>query len=386
MAARNQTGLYERNGILHMDKLYLGQRIRGSTFTSDHDEAMLLLAARMQEVRNVSLHGGRVKRTFNDAIDYYLKTKTKRSLTLDKRLIEPLRSWIGKLTLEDVHDETLNPYIKHRLQVDGVRKKTVNLSLAVVRHILHLCATTWKDDKLTWLEKEPKITLLSVNDAAKIYALSYDDQDRFFKKMQSHLSDMALFTVNTGARQNEVCQLRWSWEEEVVGLPAGHEEIIIFRVPGEYTKSGEERLLICNKLAAAVINRRRKNYRDEVFLRRRNNTQDFVFVNPKGHYLRVMNNNPWRRAWEQAGLPVSKKIRRGVHVLRHAYGSRLRNVDVVREDVAYLLGHSRNSEDLTTKYSAPQIMRIYRLTNKICVPCEVAHVRKKNANFMDMVA
>jgi integrase len=33
--------------------------------------------------------------------------------------------------------------------------------------------------------------------------------------LPSHLAEMALFAVNTGCRDGEICQLRWEWEVKV---------------------------------------------------------------------------------------------------------------------------------------------------------------------------
>ena len=39
-----------------------------------------------------------------------------------------------------------------------------------------------------------------------------------FRQLPTHLSQMALFKVNTGCREQEVCGLRWEWEVEVPEL------------------------------------------------------------------------------------------------------------------------------------------------------------------------
>jgi hypothetical protein len=50
-----------------------------------------------------------------------------------------------------------------RRKADGVKTKTLNASLAVVRRILNLAASEWIDEQgLTWLETAPKIKLLPV--------------------------------------------------------------------------------------------------------------------------------------------------------------------------------------------------------------------------------
>ena len=57
-----------------------------------------------------------------------------------------------------------------------------------------------------------------MTDARKPYPLSWDEQTRLFSELPVHLSRMALFKVNTGCRDQEVCQLRWEWEVPVPEL------------------------------------------------------------------------------------------------------------------------------------------------------------------------
>lgn len=42
--------------------------------------------------------------------------------------------------------------------------------------------------------------------------LTWDEQDDLFPRLPHHLAVMALFAVNSGARDENVCGLRWAWE------------------------------------------------------------------------------------------------------------------------------------------------------------------------------
>ena len=67
---------------------------------------------------------------------------------------------IGQLPINQVHDGSLAPHVDRRLG-DGRAHKTVTFELALVRRVLNLCATSWRDEGgLTWLEQAPRITLL----------------------------------------------------------------------------------------------------------------------------------------------------------------------------------------------------------------------------------
>jgi len=111
---------------------------------------------------------------------------------------------------------TLQLFIEARRK-QGIKTKSINLALGVVRHILNLAASEWLDgNNLTWLLTPPKIKLLPVTDARKPYPLSWEEQTRLFSELAPHLARMALFKVNTGTREKEVCGLRWERE-----VPAG---------------------------------------------------------------------------------------------------------------------------------------------------------------------
>ena len=68
-----------------------------------------------------------------------------------------------------------------------------------------------------------------------------------------------------------------------------------------------------------------------------------------------MTDNPWHRAWKDAGLPTGKEWCKGVHKLRHTFGKRLRDAGVDSRDVQDLLHHM--PRDITRHYSAPEIKK-----------------------------
>ena len=72
---------------------------------------------------------------------------------------------------------------------------------------------------------------------------------------------MALFKVNTGCREQEVCRLRWDWEVDVLELNAS-----VFLIPSEHVKNGEERLVVLNTVAKSVIKEERGKH-DELIAR-----------------------------------------------------------------------------------------------------------------------
>ncbi|MBK8689477.1 MAG: hypothetical protein IPN24_13990 [Betaproteobacteria bacterium] len=103
-----------------------------------------------------------------------------------------------------------------------------------------------------------------------------------FWLLPKRLADMALFKVNTGCREQEVCSLRWRWEQPVPEL-----ETTVFVVPGDRVKNGQPRLIVLNTVAQAVVDAYRGQHPEFVFHR-------------QGKRLMSMNNNGWQRAREAA--------------------------------------------------------------------------------------
>jgi integrase len=150
--------------------------------------------------------------------------------------------------LRQVHMGALQEFIGKR-KADGVKTKTLNAALAVVRRILNLAAAEWIDEKgMTWLETAPKIKLLPVKDARSPYPLTQEEQGGLFQELPDHLARMALFEVNTGCREQEVCGLRWDYEVKVPALDTS-----VFLIPKEQVKNGEERLVVLNRVAKSVV-------------------------------------------------------------------------------------------------------------------------------------
>jgi integrase len=252
-----------------------------------------------------------------------------------------LAPFIGELALESVHMGALQNYIESRKK-EGVKNRTVNYGLQVVRRILNLAAGEWRDENgLTWLVAAPKIKLLPLDDANQPYPLSWEEQRRLFQELPSHLRLMALFAVNTGCRDNEICSLRWEWEYPVPELNTS-----VFIVPSEKVKNGMDRLVVLNQIAQEVIQSVRGQHSESVFTFR-------------GKPLVRMLNSAWQRARKKVQLPSVR-----VHDLKHTLGRRLRAAGVNFEDRQDLLGHK--SSRITTHYSASELDNLLAAANKVC--------------------
>jgi integrase len=353
MGRKRSPGLCQRNGIWHIDKQYRGARLCESTGESDLAKAEQYLARKLEEMRQAAVYGVRPPRTFRQAATKYLdENANKRSIGDDALHLKQLDPYIGSLSLNAVHMGTLRPFIEAR-QRAKIKTKSINLALGVVRHVLNLAASEWLDGHgLTWLAAAPKIKLLKVEDARAPYPLSWTEQTKLFAQLPEHLATMALFKVNTGLREQEVCGLRWEWEVKVPELKTS-----VFIIPGARTKNGAERLVVLNSVARSVIERACGRHDELVFTYRPRSRKGKPPKKPRP--VLNMNNSAWRKARKRAGLPQVR-----VHDLKHTFGRRLRAAGVSFEDRQDLLGHK--SSRVTTHYSAAELGNLIAAAETVC--------------------
>ncbi len=339
-----------------VDKWWRGTRFRQRGFAS-YEEAERWLIKQLGDKREVVLHGARVAHTFEQAAAHYVLThQDKVSLNTEIILLQSAMPHIGQLTLAQVHDGTLAPYVAERKRA-GRKNKTINLALGVVRRILNLAATSWRDDDgRTWLETAPKITMLPlVGHQREPAPISWAQQRKLLPLLPDHLARMALFTLNTGVRDDVVCSLRWEWEIKVPELGCS-----VFDVPREHVKGRRRsRLIVCNSVAQSIIEAVRGQHPEFVFVYRRERTTN-TDVKPAMPYrpIQTMNNTAWQRARKLAGLGDLH-----VHDLRHTVGMRLREAGVPEGTASDVLWHSNRS--VTQHYSMAQLVELHGALEKI---------------------
>jgi integrase len=349
-------GLIKRGGIWHIDKVIRGTRVCESTGTSDRRGAEELLARRINQVREARLFGLRTEHTFRAAATKFLNENQHQRRIKDSALhLQQLDPFIGSMFLRQVHIGALQEFIAARRKT-GVKTKSINHALAVVRRILNLAASEWFDGQgLTWLESAPKIKLLPVTDGRDPYPLTFDEQTRLFRELPAHLARMALFKVNTGCREQEVCKLKWEWEVQVPELSTS-----VFIIPGAHVKNGSDRLVVLNRVARSVV--------DEV----RGEHPEYVFTY-RGHRVTKINNSAWKCARERAADQLEEETKQAapwgfrharVHDLKHTFGRRLRAAGVSFEDRQDLLGHK--SGRITTHYSQAELENLLSAAEKVC--------------------
>lgn len=296
----------------------------------------------MEQTRKATLYGVRPSRTFEQAAaKFVLENQHKRSLQSDIGRLKQLMPFIGTVALDKLHRGFLEPWIAHKRK-QGAATGMINHGLKVVRRILNLAASEWIDEfGLSWLATAPKIKLVPDTNKRQPYPLSWEEQDRLFSKRPRHLANMALFAVNTGCRDGEICRLRWEWEVKVPSL-----ETSVFIILGAHVKNGDDRFVILSNVAKAVIEDVRGEHSEYVFTHR-------------GKPTSRMMNSAWLRARKEAGLEQMR-----VHDLKHTFGRRLRAAGVSFEDHQDLLGHKAGR--ITTHYSAAELSKLIDAANSVC--------------------
>ena len=380
MARKTMSGLYQRNGIWHIDKVVRGSRLQESTGASEREEAEQYLIHRLEKLRQEKIYGVRQVRTWREAATRFLvEFKDQPSIGLSASHIEQLDPYIGDLPITHIDDGTLAQFVRDRQKPTktaqgkvkpGVSNRTVNIALQRVVRILKLCHRKWRDaEKRPWLESVPMISMLEEKKSSrKPYPMSWEEQALLFPELPDHLLRMALYKVNTGCREQEVCKLRWDWEIRVPELNAS-----VFLIPAGFggrsdkagVKNGDERLVILNNVAMSIIDGQRGLHKDLVF--------------PYGQpdqfgptAMHRMNDSAWKKArvraadkWEKAhhapAHPGFRSIR--IHDLKHTFGRRLRAASVTEEDRKALLGHKNGS--ITSHYSTPELQHLIEAANKV---------------------
>jgi integrase len=326
-------------------------------------------------LRQQKVYGVRRVRTWREvATRFLLEVKDQASIHISATYMEQLDPFIGDMPLTHIDDDALAPYIQSKLNpVVGkpVTNRTVNIALQRVIRVLNLCARKWRDEeRRPLLDVVPMISLLDEKtNSRKPYPLSWEEQSILFAELPAHLQTMAMFKVNTGCREQEVCKLQWNWEIAVPEL-----ETSVFLIPagfgGRSARSGvknrDERLVVLNDVAKSVIEKQRGKHPLYVF----------PFGKPDGDgnetTVHRMNDSAWKKARIRAAKKWQEKFLRPahegfarirIHDLKHTFGRRLRAAGVTEEDRKALLGHKNGS--ITSHYSAAELDQLIAAANKV---------------------
>jgi len=148
MAKTHLAGLRNKNGIWHIEKRvkdYENGWLRETTgFTiSERRKAEQYLLKRLNEIQVEIQQQKDGVYTFTEAAFRYLKEIShKTSATTVASHLDQIIPFIGELTLENVHDTTLSPFIEHEKEREQSPKSTNN-AISVISAILNRASKRW---------------------------------------------------------------------------------------------------------------------------------------------------------------------------------------------------------------------------------------------------
>jgi integrase len=328
----------------------------------------------LEQLRQEKVYGVRKVRTWEEAATRFLiESKDQPSIHLTALCMKQLHPFLGHLPLTHIDDQALEPFIKDRQTTKvlacgrvekAVTNRTINIAIERAVRVLTLCARKWRDDdRRPWLDSVPMLKKLEEKKSSrKPYPMSWEEQSILFGQLPGHLQTMALFKVNAGCREQEVCKLRWDWEISVPELGTS-----VFLIPADFggrharsgVKNGDERLVVLNSVAKSIIEKQRGISREWVFPY-------------NGTAMHRMNDSAWKKArvraaklWQEENLrpahPGYASIR--IHDLKHTFGRRLRAAGVTEEDRKSLLGHKNGS--ITSHYSGAELGKLIEAANMV---------------------
>ena len=348
------------DGSRSVDKQYQGTRIfeRLGKVTQDEAESWLRQRQAELDAERANLLRCGDQQLFAAAAQKYLiesERKKLRSLETVAYHVSLLLPYVGSMALVDVCNDSLQPFIDERLDEDEVKPSTVNRTLEVARTIMNRAARLWRTNGKPWLATAPLIEMLDEKATRRQpYPITWQQQANLLPRLPVHLQRMVLFALSTGARDANVCRLRWEWERPVPELGRS-----VFVIPPAEFKTNRTHVLILNDAAWSIVEACRGLHPDFVFTYRRERVKNH-HLDPAMDYKPVatMNNTAFQNARAAAGLE-----RMRVHDLRHTFGQRLRDAGVPEEDRALLLGHA--IEGMPQHYATATIARLVEMANKV---------------------
>lgn len=400
MATTRTRGIsVDKDGARTINKICKGERIFIRLGKVSQDTAEQRLADEIRQQSAQRHHQAHARYVFAEcAARYLIESKTKRSADLIAYHIQLLLPFVGPLDVAHVHDATLEEFKESR-RLDGVSATTINRTLEVARTILTRAARAWRDDDgLPWLQTAPPLITMEKESRRPPHPLSWEEQDMLFRELPLHLQSMALFSVNTGLRDENVCGLRWAWETHIPEV-----ERSVFIIPASEYKTDVIHVAILNDAAWRIIEAQRaarsKRLQDAgqtEYIKQPRKDTEFDFVFPyEDHRVDTMNNSAWEKAriraamklYQATGATIPDELlvqgQRGIlltddlkkfvatampgfhnvriHDLRHTYASRLRLSGVPQEDRNALLGHK--SASIPEHYASADIGRLIGLAN-----------------------
>ncbi|OSI18385.1 integrase [Neisseria dumasiana] len=281
-------GLYRRgNGVWYIDfTTPSGKRVRRSARTKDKKSAEELRDKLKHDAWRVSQLGEKPKRLWDEAALKWLKEKAaKRSIEDDKSKIRMLTQFRG-VYLHHIDNE----FVMNVVGNLNCKDSTKNRYLSLIISILNAAAKKWK-----WIDKAPYIEKYKENEGRVRWLKPAEAQRLIGVAKPRYFADLIIFSLNTGLRQSNVLNLKWSQ----IDL----DRKVAWCYPDEM-KAGRALGVVLNEAAIEVLRRQIGKH------------SDYVFVNKRGNPIVGINSRYWKKSLELANITDFTW-----HDLRHTWAS-----------------------------------------------------------------
>lgn len=366
------------DGSRIVNKEYKGSRIfqRLGKVSQEDAEAWLRDQQGRLDAERVNAARKGADRLWAAAAEKYLdecEREGVRTLDMISRHVTDLLPYIGAVPLGELCNDSVAQFKADRLAggrklANGqvarpVKAATINRTLEVLRTTLIRASRVWRDNGKPWLASAPLIEMLNEKKSKRApHPISWAEQAKLLPLLAPHLQDSVEFNLNTGARDENVCGLRWEWEVKVPEIKRS-----VFVIPADAFKTGHktgrQHVLVLNDVAWAIVQKRRGIHPDYVFTYpKRVKDEGWTKKNKLSHIEQVrfetQNNTGFQKARTKAGIPGAR-----VHDLRHTFGQRLRDAGVPEEDRSLLLGHA--VDGMAQHYATATLERLLEAANSV---------------------
>lgn len=294
-------GLYKRGKVWWMSFSYQGKQIRRSTETTDKKLAQRILdkvKGEIAEGKWFEKQPGEY-RTFKEMMDKYMaehsaRNKAPKSHIRDRSLCAHLVGFFGDMTITEITPSLISEY-KTKRREKGASPRTINYELTLMSHAFNLARKEWE-----WIKENPvsKVSKEKVNNQIERW-LTLEEEKKLIKNSPQWLKEIIIFALNTGMRQSEILDLKWSQ------VDLARKTITILE-----QKNQKIDTLPINDNVANILNKRKKLRKSE---------SKYVFTNNNG---KKIDDGNLRRSF----YSVIKKAGIGpfrFHDLRHTFATRL---------------------------------------------------------------
>jgi integrase len=309
--------MFKRSGIWWTCITHNGRKIQKSLETSDKKLAKTIEAKIITELVQGSYYEKPVgsKKTFKQLMSKFMvehAPKVSSSMqrgycSYSKHLIK----FFGETNLLSVTTKKISRYKVIRNEA-GAKPATINRELAMLSKAFNLAVKEWE-----WLNENPVSKVpKEKEDNKRDRWLTQEEENRLLGFSPEWLSEIIVFALNTGLRQDELLSLEWPRVSLI------RKTILI-----QKSKSGRPRTVPLNRFGLELLNMK---YSKKVL-----SINGLVFVSSVGTKIDADN---LRRAFY--GVLKKAEIENfKFHDLRHTFATRLAQSGIDIYKIAKLLGH-----------------------------------------------